>query len=122
VASGSPGSHLRIFFQKIILQLVVKLEIGSILPLDYIQKDVLGRRAQNLLRSHKITVQSDIPLRFFSVGTEPEMLDKLQGEAADAENIDVENSMFRHRGMPQPEDDGLVGLPCTIHFFPGRLA
>ena len=108
---------IRMFFKDICLQLVKKLEIRLVLPVDHIQEWFLKVRALDLLRDNEILIQRYVPLRLFRVSAQPELLKFFHDETRDPDHIEVEYRVFGHRMVTHLEYNGGVGPSGLFNFL-----
>ena len=94
--------------------------VKNILSANCGHKNVLAAGAFYLLGYDEIISQLDVALGFLGERTEPEPLDLLGGQPADADDVEVEDGVLGHGVMTHLEDNRLVGTAGFVHLLAGR--
>ncbi len=87
------------------LKLPVEFMVEGILSLDCLLKQVLLPGSLYFFGNNVIVIQFDVALRLFSEGTQPELFNFFNRQAADTDDVEIEDSVFSYGVMPHFEDD-----------------
>ncbi len=94
--------------------------IEGVLGLDRADEEGLPARPLDLVRDDEVLAERDVPLRFLGERHQPEALDLLDGQTADADDVEVEDGVLGDGVVAHLEDDGPVRPPGPVDLGPGR--
>ncbi len=95
-----------------LVRIVQAAHEGTELPLDPGIPDFRGH--DNVAR------ETDVSLGFLRIRGEPETFELLDGEPRETGEIEIDDGVLGHRGVPETEDDALVRSPRLFN-GPARL-